>query len=115
MPACVHVAKILPGQKEAFQKLIKDSFETGREALRAFGFARIVSFVTPEVSQDSGGLLVTVYEADDPSVVERFYQMEPVIQQEQHAHGVLVVPHNHDAVPHNIAFVDLDLRSPRSS
>ena len=109
MPACVHVAKILPGQKEAFQKMIKDSFEAGREALRAFGFTRIVSFVTPEVSQDSGGLLVTVYEADDPSVVERFYQLQPVIEQERRAHGVLVAEHGHEAVPRNVAFVDLDL------
>ncbi len=54
---------------------------------------------------------MTVYEAEDPSVVERFYKLEPVLQQEARAHGVLVVPHDHEAVPKNVAFVDLDLRS----
>ena len=111
MVACVHVAKILPGKKEEFLQQLKDGFEAGREALRAFGFRRIVSFFTPEVvGNDADGLLVTVYEADDPSVVDRFYQLEPVMQQEQHAHGVLVVPHDHRAVPKNVAFMDLDLR-----
>jgi hypothetical protein len=107
--ACVHVAKILPGKREAFEAQLKESFEAGREALKAFGFTRIVSFVTPEATDDDGGLLVTVYEAEDPSVVERFYQMEPVLQQEARAHGVLVTPHDHEAVPKNVAFVDLDL------
>jgi len=111
MVACVHVARILPGKREEFKAQLKEGFEAGREALKAFGFSRIVSFVTPETSADDGGLLVTVYEAEDPSVVERFYQLEPVIQQEARAHGVLVVPHDHEAVPKNVAFVDLDLRS----
>ena len=111
MVACVHVAKILPGKKDEFLRQIKEGFEAGREGLRAFGFRRIVSFFTPEVIDGGDGLLVTVYEADDPSVVERFYRMEPVIQQERRAHGVLVTPHNHDAVPQNVAFLDLDLRS----
>ena len=110
MPACVHVARILPGQKEEFLKQIKAGFQTGREALRAFGFTRITSFYTSEVAQDGDGLLVTIYEADDPSVVERFYKMEAVIQQEERAHGTLVAPHNHDAVPTNVPFLDLDLR-----
>ncbi len=110
MIACVHVARILPGKREQFTRQIREAFESNREALRAFGFRRIVSFTTPEVA-GYDGLLVTVYEADDPSVVERFYQLEPVVQQEQRAHGVLVVPHDHDAVPRNVAFVDLDLRS----
>ena len=43
--------------------------------------------------------------------MERFYKLEPVIQQEARAHGVMVVLHNHEAVPKNVAFVDLDLRS----
>ena len=111
MVACVHVAKILPGKREEFMRQLKEGFETGREALRAFGFTRIISFTTPEVAGDGDGLLVTVYEAEDPSVVERFYKLEPVIQQEARAHGVLVAPHDHEAVPKNVAFVDLDLRS----
>lgn len=111
MVACVHVAKILPGKRDEFMKQLKEGFEGNREALRAFGFRRIVSFTTPEVADDGDGLLVTVYEADDPSLVERFYQMEPVIQQEAQAHGVLVAPHDHESVPKNVAFVDLDLRA----
>jgi hypothetical protein len=110
MVACVHVARILPGKREEFKAQLKEAFEAGREGLKAFGFTRIVSFVTPEATDDDGGLLVTVYEADDPSIVERFYQMEPVVQQEAMAHGVLVRPHDHAAVPKNVAFVDLDLR-----
>jgi len=46
-----------------------------------------------------------------PSVVERFYKLEPVLQQEARAHGVLVAPHDHEAVPKNVAFVDMDLTS----
>ncbi len=110
MVACVHVAKILPGKREEFVRQLKQGFEGNREVLRAFGFRRIVSFTTPEVAGDGDGLLVTVYEADDPSLVERFYQMEPVMRQEEQAHGVLVAPHDHEAVPKNVAFVDLDLR-----
>jgi hypothetical protein len=111
MVACVHVAKILPGKREEFVQQLKDGFETGKEGLKAFGFTRIASFTTPETSADDGGLLVTVYEAEDPSVIERFYQLEPVVQQEARAHGTLVVPHDHAAVPTNVAFVDLDLRA----
>ena len=111
MVACVHVAKILPGKKEEFMQQLKEGFETGREALRSFGFTRIVSFTTPEVVGDREALLVTVYEAEDPSVVERFYKLEPVLQQEARAHGVLVAPHDHEAVPNNVAFVDMDLTS----
>jgi hypothetical protein len=109
MVACVHVAKILPGKREEFVRQLKEGFEAGRDGLRAFGFTRIVSFTTPEVAGDGDALLVTVYEAEDPSVVERFYKLQPVIQQEQRAHGVLVVPHDHEAVPNNVAFIDLDL------
>lgn len=111
MVACVHVAKILPGQKDEFLSQLKHGFESSREALRAFGFHRVVSFFTPEVPENGDGLLVTVYEVDDPSVVERFYGLRPVIEQEQQAHGVLVAPHDHEAVPRNVAFLDLDLRS----
>lgn len=109
MVACVHVAKILPGKREEFMEQVKQGMESNLEALRAFGFRRIVSFVTPEVASDGDGLLVTVYEADDPGVVERFYQLEPVLEQEERAHGVLVAPHDHDAVPKNQAFLDLRL------
>jgi len=110
MVACVHVARILPGKRDEFARQLKESFEAGRDGLRALGFTRVVSFTTPEVSAEGEALLVTVYEADDPSVVERFYQLEPVIEQERRNHGVLVAPHDHDAVPKNVAFVDLDLR-----
>ena len=110
MVACVHVARILPGKRDEFVRQLKEGFETGREALRAFGFTRIVSFTTPEASAGGEALLVTVYEADDPSVVQRFYTLEPVIEQERRAHGSLVAPHDHDAVPKNVAFVDIDLR-----
>ena len=85
MVACVHVAKILPGKKEEFIQQLKEGFETGREALRSFGFTRIVSVTTPEVVGDREALLVTVYEAEDPSVVERFHKLEPVLQQEARA------------------------------
>ncbi len=111
MVACVHVAKILPGKREEFTRQLKEGSETGRDGLRAFGFTRIISFTTPEVVEDGDGLLVTVYEAEDPSVVERFNKLEPVMQQEARAHGVLVAPHDHDAVPKNVACVALDLRS----
>ncbi len=33
------------------------------------------------------------------------------MQQEWRAHGTLVEPHDYDAVPRNVAVVDLDLRS----
>ena len=69
MVACVHVAKILPGKREEFRQQLKEGFEAGREALRAVGFTRVVSFTTPEASAGGEALLVTVYEADDPSVV----------------------------------------------
>jgi hypothetical protein len=109
MVACVHVARILPGKREEFTRRVRETFEGNRDGLRALGFRRILSFTTPEVAQDSDALLVTVYEVDDPSVVERFYSLEPVIEEERRNHGVLVAPHEHDAVPRNVAFIDLDL------
>ena len=107
MVACVHVAKILPGKRDEFAQQVRENFEANREALRQFGFTRIVSFTTPEIGEDE--LLVTVYEAEDPSVVERFYGMAGVVAAEERNHGVLVAPHNHDAVPGNVAFLDLGL------
>lgn len=110
MPAFVHVAKILPGAKDEFLKQIKDGFETGRDGLKAFGFTHIRSFYSPEtVGSDGDGLLITIYEAADPDVVKRFYELEPVIQQEEQAHGRLVAPHDHESVPTNTPFVDIDL------
>lgn len=110
MPMYMHAARILPGRKEEFLTQIKEGFEVGKEGLKAFGFRRVISFFTPEVVEGDGdGLLVTIYEADDPSVVERFYRLEPVLQQEARAHGTLVAPHNHEAVPTNTPFVDIDL------
>ncbi len=111
MPACVHVARILPGKKDEFLRRIKDSFEAGREGLRALGFTRVTSFFTPELAGGGDGLLVTVYEVSDLSVVARFYGIDAVIQQEEQAHGTLVAPHDHAAVPTNTPFLELDLRS----
>jgi hypothetical protein len=109
MPQFVHVAKILPGQKEAFLKNIKEGFETAAPALRALGFTRVTSFHTPEVGSDGDGLLVTIYEANDASVVANFYANPAVIEGERRNHGTLVTPHDHDAVPTNVPFVDIDL------
>ena len=109
MVACVHVARILPGKQEQFVEQVKAGFETNPEALRAFGFRRITSFTTPETAADGESLLVTVFEVDDPAVLERFYALEPVQQQEARAHGVLVAEHDHAVVPHNVAFLDLRL------
>jgi hypothetical protein len=99
----------MPGQRQAFQDYIRKGFETGAPALKAFGFTRITSFTTPEVTDDDGGLLVTIYEANDASVVEKFYGMQAVIDQEAKAHGVMVVPHNHDSLPTNTPFLELEL------
>jgi len=107
MPQFVHVARILPGQKDAFLQTIKTGFEAGKDALRAFGFTHVTSFYTPETAE--GGLLVTVYEAESADVVKRFYEMPAVVQQEAKAHGTLVTPHDHDALPTNTPFLDLDL------
>ena len=109
MVACVHVAKILPGKREEFTKQVKEGLEANPEALKAFGFRRVLSFTTPEAAGDGEALLVTVYEVDDPSVVERFYGLEAVQRQEARAHGVLVAEHDHDVVPGNVAFLDLRL------
>ena len=109
MAKFVHVARILPGQREAFTETIRKGFEAGAPALKAFGFTKITSFFTPEAAGGGDGLLVTVYEAKDASVVEKFYQMEAVIQQEARAHGTLVEPHNHDSLPTNTPFLELDL------
>ncbi len=83
--------------------------EANPEALRAFGFQRVISFVTLETADDSDGLLVTVYEVDDPAVLERFYGLEAVVEQERRAHGPLVAEHDHQVVPQNVAFLDLRL------
>jgi hypothetical protein len=110
MPQFVHVARILPGQKEAFLKNIKDGFEAGAQGLKALGFTRVTSFFTREAVQgDSDGFLVTIYEAKDASVVERFYGLEAVVQGEKQNHGKLVAEHDHDSVPANTPFVDIDL------
>ena len=109
MPQFVHVAKILPGQKDAFLKNVKEGFENAAPSLKAVGFTRITSFHTPEVSPDDGGLLVTIYEATDASVIENFYSNPAVIAGERRNHGTLVTEHDHDAVATNVPFLDLDL------
>jgi hypothetical protein len=110
MPQFVHVARILPGQKDAFCDYIRTGFETAKPALRSFGFTRVTSFYTPEASDDGGGLLVTIYEAESAEVVKRFYELPVVIQNEEKAHGMMVAPHDHNALPTNTPFLDLDLR-----
>lgn len=109
MPAYVHVARILPGKREEFVRQVKEGLEANPQALRSFGFRRILAFTTPETVGPGEALLVTVYEAAEPAVVERFYQLEPVRQQEERAHGVVVAPHDHEVVPKNEAFIDLRL------
>ena len=109
MPSFVHVARILKGQREAFAESMRTGFETGSPALKAFGFTKITSFFTPELAGDGDGLLVTVYEAKDASVVEKFYSMQAVIDQEAKAHGVMVAPHDHKALPTNVPFLELTL------
>lgn len=110
MPEYVHVAKIMSGGKEEFLNQVRTGFETGAPGLKSFGFTRVRSFFTQETTDgDADGLLVTIYEADDPDVIKRFYEQEVVIQQEKKAHGRLVVAHDHDNVPINTPFVDVDL------
>jgi hypothetical protein len=109
MPQFVHVAKILPGKTEEFRQWVKGAFEAMAPMLKDAGFTGVRSFTTPEATSDGGGLLVTIYLCADASVVERFYQDERVLTAEAQNHGVLVTPHNHDAVPTNAAFLDLDL------
>lgn len=109
MPSFVHVARILKGQREAFSDYIRNGFEAGAPALKAFGFTRITSFFTPELADDGDGLLVTVYEAKDASVVEKFYSMQAVIDQEVKAHGTMVAPHEHSSLPTNVPFLELSL------
>lgn len=109
MVACVHVARILPGKREEFANQVKEGMGSNPEAMKALGFKRILSFTTPEASADGESLLVTVYEVDDPSVLERFYGLDAVQQQEVRAHGVLVAAHDHAVVPQNVAFLDLRL------
>jgi hypothetical protein len=85
MPSFVHVARILKGQREAFADYMRTGFETGAPGLKAFGFTKITSYFTPELADGEDGLLVTVYEAKDASVVEKFYSMQAVIEQEEKA------------------------------
>jgi hypothetical protein len=58
MAKFVHVARILPGQTEAFLANVKNGFEMGAPALKALGLTRITSFHTPEADSGEGGLLV---------------------------------------------------------
>jgi hypothetical protein len=109
MPSFVHVARILPGQRDAFRDYVRSGFENAREGCKAFGFTKITSFITEESAGQGDALLVTVYEARDADVVDRFYKMPAVIEGEKKAHGVMVAPHDHDALPTNTPFLELDL------
>jgi hypothetical protein len=109
MAKFVHVARILPGQTEAFLANVKNGFEMGAPALKALGLTRITSFNSAEADSGEGGLLVTIYEAADASVIEALYSNPAVIAGEERNHGTLVTPHNHNAVPGNTPFLELDL------
>jgi hypothetical protein len=109
MAKFVHVAKILPGQTEPFLAAVKDGFEMASPALKSAGLTRITAFHSPEADSGEGGLLVTIYEADDPSVIENLYSNPAVVAAEERNHGTLVTPHDHAAVPNNTPFLELDL------
>ncbi len=109
MAKFVHVAKILPGQKEAFLANVKNGFEMGAPALRSLGLTRITAFHSPEAESGEGGLLVTIYEAADASAIEALHANPAMIAAEAQNHGTLVSPHNHDSVPRNTPFLELDL------
>ena len=64
-----HVAKILPGQKEALLATVKGGFEAAAPALKSAGLTRITCFHSPEADSGDGGLLVVIYEADNASVI----------------------------------------------
>ena len=109
MTQFVHVAKILPGQTEAFLAAVKGGFEAAAPALKSAGLTRITCFHSPEADSGDGGLLVTIYEADDASAIEGLYNNPAVIAAEERNHGTLVTPHAHDSVPQNVPFLTLDL------
>jgi len=109
MTQFVHVAKILPGQTEAFLSAVKSGLEGAAPALKSAGLTRITCFHSPEADSGDGGLLVTIYEADDASAIEGFYNNPAVIAAEERNHGTLVTPHAHDSVPANVPFLTLDL------
>ena len=48
MTQFVHVAKILPGQTEAFLAAVKGGFEGAAPALKSAGLTRITCFHSPE-------------------------------------------------------------------
>jgi hypothetical protein len=109
MAKFVHVARILPGQTEAFLANVKNGFKMGAPALKALGLTRITSFHTTEADSGEGGLLVTIYEAADASVIKALHSNPAMIAAEERNHWTLVTPHNHDAVPTNTPFLELDL------
>jgi hypothetical protein len=107
----VHVANILPGQREAFTERLRLAqgrlaavVAEHRDELAAIGIRRFVMATTPEGTSD--GLLVTVFEADEPAAVERFYALEWVQAVERQNHGVFLEPHGHDGITQNVALVD---------
>ena len=109
MTQFVHVAKILPGQTETFLAAVKSGFEGAAPALKSAGLTRITCFHSPEADSGDGGLLVTIYEAEDASAIEGLYNNPAVIAAEERNHGTLVTPHGHDSVPANVPFLTLDL------
>ncbi len=109
MAQFLHVAKILPGQTEAFLAAVKSGFEATAAALKSAGLTRITSFHSPEAESGEGGLLVTIYEADDASAIEALYSNPAVVAAEERNHGTLVTPHDHESVPTNVPFLKLDL------
>ncbi|MEO8458764.1 MAG: hypothetical protein ABI559_13250 [Chloroflexota bacterium] len=110
MPQFVHVARILPGQKDEFLANVKNGFEMGAPGLKSLGLTRITSFHSAEANSGSGGLLITIYEANDASVIEALYKNAAVVEGEKRNHGKLVAEHDHELVATNTPFLDLDLR-----
>jgi|FLYL01.1.fsa_nt_gi hypothetical protein len=109
MAQYLHTARILPGKRDEFAAVVKQGFEMGREGLRALGLKRITCFISEETTDDGGGILVTIYEADEPAAIERLYSNPAVIEGERRNHGTLVMPHSHELVARNTPFLDLKL------
>ena len=112
MAVVVHASKILADQREGFTERLKQAqerltaiVEEHRDELTSIGIGRIVMATTPEVASD--GLLVTIYEADDPSSVDRLYELDWVKAVERQNHGVFIAPHGHDGVSKNVGLVDV--------
>jgi hypothetical protein len=110
MPAVVHVSQILPGKKEEVIKSFLTDLESRKERMGAYGLTRVMWFCTPEMAGDGDGLLVAVFEGEDPSgAVAAMYADERSERGKQYNHGNLLAPHDHAIVPQNVAFLELQV------